>query len=320
MQKDDVTDELWVGVDIGGSKTAVLVSATAPNVLGRHEFPTEPDKGPELAISQIISGIRSLTGTHGSGRLRGIGVSCGSPLDRLTGTIQSPPNLATWKDVPIKSILEAEFGVACQLENDANAGAVAEYRFGAGRGARNMVFITMGTDGKLYHGATDSAGEIGHVRLTRTGPVGYNKAGSAEGWASGGGIAQVAVRIAKAAQKRGDESELVRLLDSGVPLTAKTVAEAAKRGDKIAQLVLRKSAEKLGQALAIVVDLLNPDRIVIGGIAMRLGELILDPARRIVQREALPHAAAACQIVTAELGERIGDVAALCVAIGLDND
>jgi glucokinase len=321
-------EDLWVGVDIGGTKTAVLVSATAPQLMGRHEFPTEPENGPDHAVSKIISGVKSLSEAHGSGRLKGIGVSCGSPLDRVAGVIQSPPNLPTWKDVPIKSILEREFGVACHVENDANAGAVAEYRFGAGRGARNLVFITMGTgfgagvitDGRLYHGATDSAGEVGHVRLTRTGPVGYNKAGSAEGWASGGGIAQVALQVVKAARRRSEESELTQLLDEGATITTKDVAEAAKRGDKLARLILRKSAVKLGEALAILVDILNPDRIVIGGIAMRLGESILEPARKVVRREALPHAAAACEITTAQLGEQIGDIAAICVAMGLDDD
>ena len=254
-------------------------------MLGRSEFPTEPENGLEPVIAAIIRDIRALALAYGSGRIRGIGVSCGSPLDRVAGVIQTPPNLPTWNDVPITAILEKEFGVPCRLENDANAGAIAEFRFGAGRGARSMLFITMGTgfgagvitDGRLYHGATDSAGEIGHVRLTPSGPVGYNKASSAEGWASGGGIAQVAQRI------------------------------------------LKTSADELGQALAICVDLFNPDRIVIGGIAMRLGDLILAPARKVVRREALPRAAAACEITTAALGEQIGDIAAICVAMGLDH-
>lgn len=318
--------DLWMGVDIGGTKTAVVASADPPQILGRTEFATEPEKGPEPTVTAIIRAIHGLTATNG-GRIRGIGVSCGSPLDRVAGVIQTPPNLRTWIDVPITAILRNEFGVPCHLENDANAGAVAEFRFGAGRGSRNMLFITMGTgfgagvitDGRLYHGTTDSAGEIGHVRLTPTGPVGYNKAGSAEGWASGGGIAQVAERMVAAAQKRGGDSELTQFLNNGTPLTARIVADAAKRGDRVARRILRTSAEKLGQALSICVDLFNPDRIVIGGIAMRLGDLVLEPARQVVRREALPHAAAACQITTAALGEQIGDIAAICVAMGLDH-
>lgn len=318
-----MSEKLWVGVDIGGTKTAVVASGSPPQLTGRREFATEPERGPNEALRQIIAGIRQLSARAA---IQAIGVSCGSPLDRSAGVIQSPPNLATWVDVPIKAILEAEFGVPCRLENDANAGAVAEYRFGAGRGARTMIFITMGTgfgggviiEGRLYHGATDSAGEIGHVRLTRTGPVGYNKAGSVEGWASGGGMAQVATRMTEEARKRGTETLLLKSLDEGGSVTAKDVATAARQNDSLALEIIQKCGAKMGEALAILIDLFNPDRIVIGGIAMRLGELILDPARRTVQREALPHAAAACEIVTAGLGEGIGDAAALCVAMGLD--
>jgi glucokinase len=319
-------DKLWIGVDIGGTKTAVLGSFSPPELLGRHEFPTEPQNGPDHAITQIVEGIRSLLAKAGASAIEGIGVSCGSPLDRNAGLIQSPPNLPTWINVPITSILEKAFGVPCRLENDANAGAVAEYRFGAGRGARDMIFITMGTgfgagiitDGRLYHGCTDSAGEIGHVRLTRTGPVGYNKAGSAEGWASGGGIAQLATRMAKAARMQGKDTALLKYLEKSDLMNAKNVAAAAHEGDHVALQVLRRAAVRLGEALAIMIDLFNPEKIIMGGIALRLGELVLAPARRVVEREALPHAAAACQILTAELGEQIGDAAALCVAVGLD--
>ena len=312
-----------VGVDIGGTKTAVLVSAGAPSVLGRIEFPTKPAKGPEPALRLIKAGIRDLMAKH---RLKptAIGVSCGGPLDHIGGIIQAPPNLPTWVDVPIKAILEGEFGVTCRVENDANAGAVAEHRFGAGRGCRNMIFLTMGTglgagiitDGKLYHGANDFAGEIGHVRLTRTGPVGYHKAGSVEGWASGGGMVQVAQKAVEAARRKNTPTLLAEILKQGKPITARDVALAARKGDVVASRILRSTARRLGETLAILVDILNPERIVIGGLAMRLGDLLLDPARKVMQREALPYSTAVCQVVPAQLDERIGDVAALCVAMG----
>ena len=187
-------DKIWVGIDVGGTKTAVLLSSRPPEVLGRTEFATRPARGPDHALTSIRKGIHDLLSQQGvdSGAIARLGVSCGGPLDRLRGIIQSPPNLPTWDDVPIKSILEEEFKAECLVENDANAGAVAEHRFGAGQGCQNMVFLTMGTglgaglitDGRLYRGTNDLAGEIGHVRLTRTGPVGHNKVGSAEGWAS----------------------------------------------------------------------------------------------------------------------------------------
>ncbi|MCL5744598.1 MAG: ROK family protein, partial [Acidobacteria bacterium] len=193
-----------------------------------------------------------------------------------------------------------------------------------GRGVRNMVFLTMGTglgagiiaDGRLYHGASDLAGEIGHVRLTRTGPVGHNKAGSAEGWASGGGMAQVAARMVRGACAKGEATLLAGCLAAGGPLSARDVGVAAQKGDAVALRIVGTVGRRLGEALALLVDILNPDRIVIGGLAMRLGEPLLAPARRILRREALAASAAACEIVPAQLDEQIGDIAALSVAQG----
>jgi glucokinase len=321
-----MNDTIWAGVDIGGTKTAVVLSAEPPAILSRVEFPTLPANGPGPAIQQIVAALReSLQREKSNGReLQAIGVSCGGPLDRISGLIQAPPNLSTWIDVPITELLGREFGVPCRLENDANAGAVAEHRFGAGRGVQHMVFLTMGTglgagivaNGRLYHGANDMAGEIGHVRLTRTGPIGYHKAGSVEGWASGGGMAQLAARMVAAAEKSGRQTALTACLATTGAVTARDVAVAAQAGDALAVRILRTVGRKLGTALAILIDILNPERIVIGGIAMRLGEAILDPARKQLEREALGQSTSACQLVPAELHEKIGDIAALCVALG----
>ena len=317
-----MSQKLWVGVDIGGTKTALLLSADPPHVIKRIEFPTLPDNGPQPAIDQIKSSLHAMLAEMAGAPLAGIGVSCGSPLDARRGIIQAPPNLSTWIDVPIVEILRAEFGCPAYLENDANAGALAEHRFGAGQGARNMVFLTMGTgfgagiiiDGHIYQGANGNAGEIGHVRLTPHGPVGYHKSGSAEGWVSGGGVAQWADLAIAAARKSGEASILL-----GYPqdyrVTARDIGNAAAQGDALASRIVTHLGEKLGAALAIVVDLLNPERIVIGGLAMRLGERLLQPAREVLAQEALPHSVAVCEILPAALGESIGDVAALCIAM-----
>ena len=318
---------LFVGVDIGGTKTAIVASLKPPAILERIEFRTRPERGAEPALRLIKGGIDDLLSNRGLRHraIRAIGVSCGGPLDRILGVIQGPPNLSTWVDIPIKAILEEKFTTECHVENDANAGAVAEHRFGAGRDCRNMIFITMGTgfgagiiaDGHLYHGANDMAGEIGHVRLTRSGPIGYYKAGSVEGWISGGGIAQVAELAAAAARKRGATTVLAEHLQGGKPMTARDVGLAAQSGDVVASRIVHSTGERLGQVLAILVDILNPERIVIGGLAMRLGDALLGPARRVIQREALAPSAMICEVVPAALDERIGDVAALCVAMGL---
>jgi glucokinase len=314
---------VWVGVDIGGTKTAVVLSSNPPHVLSRREFPTLPAQGPDRAINNIKSILHNaLTALPAPApQLLGIGISCGSPLNPIAGIIQAPPNLSTWIDVPIVKILESEFKCSVSLENDANAGALAEHQYGAGRGTQDMVFLTMGTGlgagiiiaGRLHRGASYYAGEIGHVRLTRTGPVGYHKAGSVEGWASGGGLAQVARRLLTVARRKGQRSLLLDL-PSGHEVTAKDVGIAAQQGDALALSVVRTCGHRLGEAIAILIDILNPERIVIGGLALRMGDLVLDPARESLRREALKPAQEACTIVPAQLGESIGDVAALCVA------
>ena len=319
-------ENVWVGVDVGGTKTAVVISANPPAVVERTEFPTLAAKGADRALRLVKEGIRRLLAQQRLelSAIKRIGVSCGGPLDRIQGIIQSPPNLPTWDNIPIKRILEEEFRVECQVENDANAGAVAEHRFGAGQGTQNMVFLTMGTglgagiitDGRLYHGANDLAGEVGHLRLTRTGPVGHNKAGSAEGWASGGGMAQVAAQAVSRSARHKEKTALAEILQAGKSLTARDVGLAAQKGDVVALRVLHTTGRRLGMVLAILVDVLNPERIVIGGLAMRLGDLLLEPARSVMRREALAPALATCEVVRAALDERIGDVAALCVAKG----
>lgn len=327
-ERKSATEEnkIWIGVDIGGTKTAVVLCSRPPAIVDRVTFPTLPKRGPGRALQLIQQAIHRMIQTHElrPGQIGAIGISCGGPLDRKRGVIQSPPNLSTWNNVPIVDLLHSEFKVDCRLENDANAGAVAEHRFGAGQGVQNMIFLTMGTGlgaglilgGRLYRGPSDMAGEIGHVRLTASGPVGYHKAGSVEGWASGGGMAQVATKRVVAAMEKGEVTSLVAQLSTNRRLTAKDVADAARQGDEMARQIVCSTGTRLGEALAVLVDLLNPELIVIGGIAMRIGEALLEPARAAMKREALPAAAEACRIVPAALGERIGDIAAVCVAIG----
>lgn len=310
--------KVLIGVDIGGTKTAVSISEGPPAVLWREEFPTAPEAGPDTAIAKLQELIaRALRDLDASPLA--IGVSCGSPLDSARGIIQAPPNLPTWIDVPVTAILSEAFGVPCALENDANAGALAEHRYGAGRGCEHMVFLTLGTglgaglilNGQLFRGATSMAGEIGHVRLTPSGPWGHGKEGSVEGWASGGGIARYATEVVREAAAAGKTSSLTAKLDR---LETRDVGVALEAGDELARSIVRDSGKRLGEALAILVDVLNPQIIVVGGLALRFGEALLQPAREMMHREALETSAAACAVVPAALAGNIGDIAALCVA------
>lgn len=315
---------MLVGIDIGGTKTAVVFAEHPGSILHREEFLTLPNLGPDHALERIQQLIGTGLSRHGRPSAFRLGVSCGGPLDRVRGIIQSPPNLLTWADVPIKEILENTFGVPCQVENDANAGAVAEHRYGAGKGCRNLIFLTMGTgfgaglilNGELYRGASEMAGEIGHVRLTEEGPTGYGKAGSVEGWASGCGMAQHGAEILRAPQNAG-ESSILADVAARRPITARDIGDAARSGDSVALRIVRSTGEKLGRAIAMLVDVLNPERIVIGGMALRLGSLLFEPALEVMRQEALARSSAACQVMPAGLGERIGDISALCVAEGI---
>ena len=260
---------------------------------------------------------------HHAGQLSGIGVSCGGPLDSRAGLIQSPPNLPGWDDVPITAVLKRAFGCPARLQNDANACALAEWRFGAGRGTRNMVFLTFGTgmgagliiDGRLYEGTNDLAGEVGHVRLSEEGPQGYGKTGAFEAYCSGSGIAKLARAAAEKLLRAGKPVAFCGSADDLSSITAQRVGEAADAGDQVARDILAESGKFLGRGCAMIIDILNPQRIVIGSIFSRCRPHLVKAMEEEIAREALPAAARVCQVVPAALGESIGDFASLAVAI-----
>jgi glucokinase len=225
--------------------------------------------------------------------------------------------------VPIVDELEKALGCPAFLQNDANACALAEWRFGAGKGTRNMVFLTFGTgmgaglilDGRLYQGTSDLGGEVGHIRLSAEGPVGYGKAGSFEGFCSGGGIALLARAEAEKWRAAGRSVEYCPDGQALESITAKGVGEAAERGDPLARQVLETTGRYLGQGLSVLMDILNPQRIVIGSIFVRCRQFLQPAMDEEIAREALPGAARVCEVVPAQLGESIGDYASLSVAV-----
>ena len=247
------------------------------------------------------------------------GISCGGPLDSVKGVIVSPPNLPGWHGFSIVDYVKTNCGLSAKLQNDANACAVAEWRFGAGRGTKNMVFLTFGTglgaglilDGRLYAGTNDNAGEAGHIRLAKIGPVGYGKEGSFEGFCSGGGITRLAKMMAARLKKSPESIEKMGGMDE---ITTKKLAQAAFEGDKFAKRVFQKSGEMLGKGLSVLIDILNPERIVIGGVYMRSSALLIPSMEKVLQKEALAESRLVCEIVGAKLSENIGDIAALAVA------
>lgn len=293
--------EKYIGIDIGGTKCAVIVGEYADdkfNIISRTAFATDVDEEPTEIIdkfSEIISQQKDF---------RAIGISCGGPLDSKKGVVLCPPNLPKWIDVDIVRILSERFGVPVFLQNDANACALAEWKLGAGRGTENMIFLTFGTgfgaglilDGKLYVGKSDMAGEVGHVRLSEDGPEGYGKKGSAEGYCSGGGIRNIG-----------------RLF--GMDKSAKDIAIAAADGDDTAKEIYNLSGKYLGRMLAILMDILNPECVVIGSVFARSESLLRPSMEEEIRKEALMYTAECCEIRPAELGDEIGDYAALITAV-----
>ena len=314
----------YLGIDIGGTKCAVVVGDDNFKIHSKIQFETRTFERDYRAVTdEFFVHIESLFSTFPRELLKGIGISCGGPLDSKKGMIYSPPNLPGWDNVPIVEIFSKRFGVPTAIQNDANACALAEWLMGAGKGTQNMIFLTFGTgmgsglilNGQLYAGTNDLGGEVGHIRLAPKGPVGFGKAGSFEGFCSGGGIAQLAKSIVTEKLQSGVQVDFCPNPDIATNLTAKSVAEAAIAGDLTALEIIQVSAEYLGRGLAYLIDILNPECIVIGSIYARNEMLFKPHVDRILAEEAIPSAVEVCQIKPALLGESIGDYAALCVAL-----
>lgn len=320
------SEDLYLGVDIGGTKCAVVLGNSSFVIKRKVFFETRVERGWKAILEEFGEHIDSMLADFPAGSLKKIGISCGGPLDSKKGMIYSPPNLPGWDEVPVTAIFSKRYGVPAAVQNDANACALAEWMMGAGKGTRNMIFLTFGTgmgaglilDGRLYSGTNDLGGEVGHIRLAPDGPVGFGKAGSFEGFCSGGGIAQLARSVVSAKLESGEVVGFCPAVESLPGLDAKKVALAAQAGDPVANGIIGISAGYLGMALSILIDVLNPECIVIGSIYARnemLFRKLIDP---VLEREAIPAALEVCRIKPAELGDAIGDYAALCVALYQD--
>ena len=313
-----------LGFDIGGTKCAVTTAKWDGEqiiLLKKQKVKTNHNISADKMLEELIL----LADTILEKTPDCIGISCGGPLDSEKGIIINPPNLPQWKNVHIVSKLQNHYGVPVHLQNDANACALAEWKFGCGVGYKNIVFLTFGTglgaglifDGKLYNGTNGNAGEIGHIRMEKEGPVGFGKAGSLEGFCSGGGIAQLGCHKALEAMDRGVTPAYWREGENNI--TAESVAKAALSGDKTALEVYRISGEYLGKGLSLLIDILNPEVIIIGSIFTRNHNLLWDSAKAQIKKEALENSASCCKILPSVLGEKIGDYAAIATALsGVD--
>lgn len=300
-----------LGFNICGSKIRVVEGDFKGNIFQKKVSANSKDQPFETAYTYMINeAVEIIETSNKAGRhLRFVSVSIEGPLDIEAGIILSPPNLPMWHDVPIKDRLQESLKLPVFIEPDGNAGALAEHRFGAGKGTRNMVFLTMGTglsagiilDNRLFRGTTNSAGEVGHIRLKEHDLVAYSKAGSWEALCSASG--------------------LVNLAHGRYPgkwpktITDKEIIQQVLEEDPTASIIVEEIGEWLGRGIAILIDILNPELVIVGTLGVIFRDRVLEPARRIITQEALHTSAQACRIVPAQLGETLGDVAALMAAI-----
>ncbi len=321
-----------LGFDIGGTKCAVILGKsefsdenTEGVIVDKIRFDTVQSRGWKTIVDELLSSAESILERNNvaASEVVACGISCGGPLDSKKGLIMCPPNLPDWDNVPIVEITENRLGIKTKLQNDANACALAEWRFGAGKGTNNMIFLTFGTgmgaglilDGKLYSGTNDMAGEVGHIRLAENGPLGYGKKGSFEGFCSGGGIANLAKQIVLNKLSLGIIPSFCKTESELDNVTAKSVAQAAFAGDITALEIYNVCGEYLGRGLALLIDILNPEVIVIGSIYQRSSALLQKKMQELIKCEALTLSASVCEIRPAVLGDSIGDFAALGVAL-----
>ncbi len=308
-----------IGFDIGGTKCSVSFGEENGKFVIRDKrvIPTEKGTDPYVMIDRMYALAREMTDD-----ISVIGISCGGPLDSSRGVIIAPPNLHGWLDVEIVDYLKSKYGARSALQNDANACALAEWKFGAGKGTQNMIFLTFGTglgaglilNGRLYEGTSGCAGEVGHIRLEKYGPVGFGKAGSFEGFCSGAGIAELGKMLARERLQMGETVSYCKSLAELDTISAKTIADSADKGNRDAADVYALCGKKLGEGLSMLIDILNPECIVIGSIFERSEDLIRPEMEKAIKREALSYAGEVCRVVPAKLGNNIGDWAALAVA------
>jgi glucokinase len=255
-------------------------------------------------------------------QLGGIGIACAGGIDTGRGVVVTPsPNLSGWVDIPLAEIIKERFHVATYLVNDASAAALGEYRSGVGRGVNNLVLLTLGTgigggiiaDGKLYLGAVGAAGELGHMTIDAEGPAcGCGNKGCLEMLASGTAVARDAVgRL-----RRGQKSVLTEMAGAKIEnITAEMVGEAARSGDSLARDVIARAAYYLGIGMVNIVNIFNPEMIILGGGMAGLGDLLTEPGKRMMTERAFSISSRAVRIVTAQLGNEAGVYGAAVFAL-----
>ena len=315
------TDALYAGIDLGGTKILTLIADASGRIVGQSRAATEAARGPEAVIARIAETTRAAAADAGVAldKIRALGVAAPGPIDTTAGVITDPPNLPGWHNVPLADVLRERLGVPALLENDANCQGIAEHQFGAGRGYRHMIFMTISTgigggiiiDDELYSGASGAAGEVGHIGIAVDGlSCAAGHPGCLEAYASGTAIAA----RARAAIAAGGLPRTARLAEHNPPLSAETVFLAGEQGEAEATALIESAGRYLGIGLATIINVFNPQAIVIGGGLVNMGETILGPAVEVARTRSFAQSLMDVRIVEGELGERAAALGAIAIA------
>jgi glucokinase len=314
-------DSPILGIDIGGTKLAVGVATAEGRLLSEARRPSGAADGPDAVIGRVVDLARTAVADAGltMAEIDRIGIGCGGPLDPWRGVVLNALNNPGWIDIPLTDRIGEALGRPAFLDNDANAAALGEHRFGAGRGIANLVYLTVSTgvgggvvaDGRLLRGENGNAAELGHLTVDAHGRRCHcGSIGCLEAYASGTNIAARA-REALAAT---DEPSRLREVD-GASLTAADVSAAAASGDPLAARIWGETMTLLGAGIASMIHAFNPALVVLGGGVTGAGDLLFAPVRRVVHERTMPWLHEVARIVPAELGDRTGILGAVAVAL-----
>jgi len=311
---EDKEQKFILGVDLGGTKIAAALATTRGEILARGRSPTHAQTGPDAVIESICATINEVLSAKAlePSLLLGIGIAAAGVIDSVNGKVIFSPNLPGWHEVPLRDAIEQQFGIPAYLGNDANLAALGEWHFGVGEKVANLIYVTVSTgigggiiaDGKLYTGACGAAGEIGHMTIDVNGPrCRCGNVGCWEALASGTALAREAVmRITE-----GARTSIIELVGGDVSkIDAKIVGLAARQGDELAQKLVSHLGYYFGVGLANLVNIFNPELILIGGGVAKIGDLLLQPAIKVVKERAFSTSANAVEIKPATLGDDSG--------------
>jgi glucokinase len=300
-----------LAIDLGGTKIIAALVSHQGQVMAKEYYHTLAKEGPQSVINRIFSAIDHLLEGRNVAlsQLHNISIAAAGAIDLERGVVTSSPNLPGWRDVPLRDMVSSKYEVKTCLINDASAGALGEYHFGVGKGVNNLIYLTVGTgigggiiiNGRLYLGPNGSAGEIGHITIDVNGPrCSCGNIGCLETLASGTAMAREAIRRIS----RGERSTLTEMMGDKIEnITAKLVEMAAQGGDSLALEVISQAATYLGVGMVNLVNIFNPEMIIVGGGVMQMADLLLEPARQVVEERAFKLSAQAVRIVPSQLGD-----------------